>query len=285
MRESPQLLVLASRGLFLYTRDDLCNQVPPPRQTLYRFVSLSSPSAGTRISSVEEFRRAWSGKRKFIISGYLLFQMLTLPWVATGGSVPLWEHLAIVSVAVLLQAFFLFGGGRIDRTRGSVKKSLVAVALFALGMCILARGAVLVLADFSNASAHLEWFSAALERTTLAVWVLWFIIGLLIALRVDRRHALGILAGALFFGSWAEFVAAVSVQLMIGRVRVVNCACAYGSLMALLLCLPLLIIAMGPALVLLLIHEHELLSLSERFAAKTVMRFFRRGKVPEGGTR
>jgi hypothetical protein len=61
-----------------------------------------------------------------------------------------------------------------------------------------------------------------------------------------------------FAGSWAEFVIAASVHLVIYRTRDEHstCRCYLGTWLALCFSLPLLIWSIGPAVVLLYVREY-----------------------------
>jgi hypothetical protein len=88
-------------------------------------------------------------------------------------------------------------------------------------------------------------------------WVPWLLIGWRCVRSVDHHTALSRLLTILLAGSWIEFTVALPIDLAI-RTRTKQCPCSSGSWFGLLLCVPILLWTVGPAIYLLYLRERRL---------------------------
>lgn len=196
--------------------------------------------------------------------------------IGTGGIWTLddfgpWGRVAILAAFLALQAAFIWGGGRIrmDMERAKPWKLAVSVLIFSLFMAVLSTGFILSFLEMTdrlgtvgtvrlthdrmNDNALLRFFGVLV----LWSWIPWLAVGWLCVWKTDHYAGLRRLALTLLAGSWIEFAVALPVDLTL-RTRTKECPCAAGSWLALVLCLPILIWSVGPAIYFLYRNERRL---------------------------
>lgn len=182
------------------------------------------------------------------------------------------SHLAnAASVAgfFLLQALFIWGGGRVWLSPDPVrfKKMILSLVIAATWMALLSAGLVFSLAEMANrftddpvhpGGGILELLSAPTFFAMIGgSWLIWLLIGVTLVRGVTHHTALSKVISVVLAGSWIEFAIALPIDLMT-RDRHKNCVCESGSWLALLVCLPILVWSVGPAIYLLYRREVNL---------------------------
>jgi len=162
-------------------------------------------------------------------------------------------RLAIIAGFCVLQALFLFGGGKMRVQPGVVRwyRMTVSVIIFALIMVVICIGFWACYMELANRSLLSEVSSTIVEGTT-ATWLFWIAIGMIAIRKTDQPTGLSRLVMCLLAGSWIEF--AVALPIYLGS-RENDCPCASGSWLALILSGPLLLWSIGPGIFLLFLRE------------------------------
>lgn len=193
----------------------------------------------------------------------MLFETLFSRSTPSGDSSFWWENALTVGVFVGLQLVFISGVGRIRIRRDPAPpwKLTASIAVFALfiGLATWATVAgclqMMDRIDAASGRAGFNMFGGASGMAALTgSWLFWLGVGWALARGVPRDTALGRMIMLLFAGSWIEFAVALPVEL-VTRDRTKDCPCASGSWIALVVAGPLLLWAIGPAVVLLYRHE------------------------------
>ena len=207
------------------------------------------------------------------------------------SAVGLWTTMMWIVGWVVLQAVFLWGGGRIQLAGEPVRGRRIAVSLVIMAalMVVLTATMLLPLAEMvdrflSAEPARRIDLSRALTSwpglvAAMVSWVLWLVLGWQAVRGTDHVTALSRLIGVLLAGSWIEFSVALPIELAT-RPRTKECPCASGSWLTLVICIPLLLWAVGPALYLLYRRERHLTEGNRRHALKILLRKSIPGRSP-----
>jgi hypothetical protein len=190
----------------------------------------------------------------------------------------------------ILQALFLWGGGRVQLTGATVRlrKLLLSLVIMAALMVLVSAGILVSLVEMVerfDSGDPTRWaaatvFSARYWLSLLIVsWSAWLLVGWLAVRRVDHRTGLSRLIAVVLTGSWIEFSIALPIELAT-RPRTKDCPCASGSWLTLLICIPLLVWSIGPALYLLYRREQRLTQADRRHPFKVLLRKSRRAQPP-----
>lgn len=178
----------------------------------------------------------------------------------------------ILTGFLLLQAVFLWGGGRVRlrKRRVQYRRMMLSLFIFAGFMGLLSYGFLLTFLELINRSnpggVLEEYLGSFFWRMLMGTWLLWMAVGLAAVRSTSHHGALSRLVAVLLSGSWIEFTVALPVELAT-RPRTQDCPCASGSWLALLICVSVLLWAVGPALFLLYLREQRL---SERDPRRSV---------------
>lgn len=183
------------------------------------------------------------------------------PWAVIDSEFGTDWDTAVMLIAgfCLLQAGFLWGGGRIaiSRSRPNWYRYILSSIIIASLVALLALAAVLVVGQFAITDALLDE-SESLGTILLVIvpcaWLVWFIIAILQFRRHGHFGALARLSAALVAGSWVEFALALPIDIAT-RESHEDCLCASGSWLGLLVIIPVMIWSFGPALYLLYLYE------------------------------
>jgi len=185
-------------------------------------------------------------------------------------------RLGILCVFLLLQAAFLWGGGRIELRKRPTRFRNVVVSLIIFGtlMSVLSYGLIIcfyeMIHQFEGSWLTGENGGTAFGKVWVGGWILWTVVGWL-AVRGRTHHgALSRLTTVLLAGSWVEFTVALPVEL-VTRPRTEDCPCASGSWLALLICVPVLLWTIGPAVILLYLWQRGLSEQDPRHAASVLL--------------
>ena len=117
----------------------------------------------------------------------------------------------------------------------------------------------------------------------ILVWLVWVVLTAIIYRRHDHESVLRRLTSCLLAGSWIEFLVALPVDIAI-RQRADSCPCDTGSWAALMVSIPIMMFAFGPAMFLLYLREVELGRDSPRRATRILLHKSRKlGDVRKGG--
>jgi len=195
-----------------------------------------------------------------------------------------------VAGLLLLQALFLFGGGRIPlgKKPAGISRTLIPVSLAAAAgvlVVLTLAAAVAEMFDRSNGEGSIRE-TALFDLSVLdpdsefitwlvIVWVLWVVLALVMYRGQDQETVLRRLTNGLLAGSWIEFLVALPVDIAI-RQRADSCICATGSWLALMFAIPIMVFAFGPALFLLYLREVELGRVEPRRAMRILLHKSRR---------
>lgn len=215
------------------------------------------------------------------------------------GEAALSDAIYFVIGLLSLQALFLFGGGRIPIGSNPVGiwRLLVPISIAcAAGVLMLVTFAYTVLEIFDRADSEGSIREAGtfdFERFfedndyilfgLIIVWLVWIVLAAIVYQRHDHESVLRRLTNCLLAGSWIEFLVALPVDIAI-RQRAESCPCATGSWAALLVSIPIIIFAFGPAMFLLYLREIELGRDSPRRATRILLHKSRRqGELRKDG--
>jgi hypothetical protein len=200
---------------------------------------------------------------------------------------------AVVGGFFLLQALFVWGGGRVQVSRGPVKLRKLAISLLITSswMALLGVGLTSTFAEMANRfqddpthrGGGLEAFFNSPKFFVLLAgsWLLWLVIGLILVRGQDQHTALSRLIGIVLVGSWVEFTIALPIDL-VTRDRNKDCICASGSWLALLITIPLLLWSVGPAIYLLYRREKALQGTDHRRTLRILLgKTARKARVEE----
>lgn len=201
----------------------------------------------------------------FIFSGLAAFSEVFHELVGTGGLLGrepfgIWQCVAILAF-LALQAAFIWGGGRIrmDMKPARPWKLAVSLLIFSALMAVLSTGLIVSFLEMTDRLGTIGTVRLVLApmdgrallpfigMLVLWSWIPWLAVGWLCVWKTDHYTGLRRLALTLLAGSWIEFAVALPVDLAL-RTRTRACPCAAGSWFALVLCLPILIWSVGPAL-------------------------------------
>jgi len=192
-----------------------------------------------------------------------------------------WILFACVVGFFVLQAVFLWGGGRVQLagTPVRMRKLLLSLLIISSLMVLLTVLLLLSFAEMVDRSSSAEvgrrisidplftWFGVA---TLIVSWALWLVVGWLAVRHVDHPTALRRLVAVLLAGSWIEFSIALPIEIAT-RPRTKECPCASGSWLTLMLCIPVLVWSIGPALYLLYRREQRLAKIDRRHPLKVLL--------------
>jgi hypothetical protein len=195
----------------------------------------------------------------------------------------------LVVVFVALQLAFISGAGRISVRREAPPpwKMTLSIAIFAVTIgCITwaTLAACLELVDRLDASSGRAGIHMLGDREAIGpaivggFWLFWLGVGWVLARGVPRETALGRMAAIVIAGSWIEFAVALPVEL-VTRDRTKDCPCASGSWIALMSSGPLLLWAIGPAILLLYRYEWGLTLDDPSHARRVLQRKTRRRRT------
>jgi hypothetical protein len=168
-------------------------------------------------------------------------------------------RLILIGAFFILQAGFLFGGGKLRVRPGPTRwyRRIVSLIIFSILMAVIGWGFLLTYFELSarmNVASKVTSSLPVFLEITVVMWLFWLAIGILAVRNTDQEHGLGRLIGCLLAGSWIEFAVALPIEL-VARPRHRECPCASGSWLALLACFPILVWSIGPAIYLLFLLE------------------------------
>jgi len=198
---------------------------------------------------------------------------------------------------ILLAAFFgvqaalIWGGGkvRLERSPARFRKMGVAILAFSILALILTIGLVLLVIEFADwrrtrvldSTSETAWLYAMLYAIASA-WVFWLAMGWLYARGRPQVDVLQRFLAIIFAGSWIEFMLALPIDIA-ARNRE-SCYCVTGSFLLMLMTVPLMICAMGPALYLFYLREQRADAQNPGRARRILQWKTRRGPRKSGGT-
>jgi len=217
-------------------------------------------------------------------------------------TISLLTRVMVIVIFFAVQAAFLFGGGKIRVRPGRTPwhRLIASILIFAALMALLCWGFILAYFQMTarmhageRPSLGMEQKSSALIENplpdvlapiawhlTIGMWVAWLVVGVLAVRRTQQPIALGRLIVCLLSGSWIEFAVALPIELA-NRPRDKDCPCESGSWLALVICLPILVWAIGPGLLLLFLRERRNCREDPRHSRRVLLRRSLRGQVPE----
>ena len=192
-----------------------------------------------------------------------------------------WILFSCVVGFFVLQAVFLWGGGRVQLagTPVRMRKLLLSLLIISGLMVLLTILLLLSFAEMVDRSQSAEigrrisispLFTRFGVATLIVSWALWLVVGWLAVRHVDHPTALRRLIAVLLAGSWIEFSIALPIEIAT-RPRTKECPCESGSWWTLMLCIPVLVWSIGPALYLLYRREQRLAQIDRRHPLKVLL--------------
>lgn len=196
-----------------------------------------------------------------------------------------WWFALALAIFLVTQAALIWGGGRIRLARDPARFRSIGVAIFVVSFfaMVLTVGLLLLAMEFA------DWREAFLfpSLRTLwpyllgGIWAFWFLAAWLYARGRAQTRVLGRFLAIVFAGSWIEFMLALPIDIA-ARNRE-TCHCAIGSAWVLLVTVPLMLWAVGPALYLLYLRERRAEDDLPGRARRILQRKTRRGPVRAAG--
>lgn len=179
-----------------------------------------------------------------------------------------WRRALCVAIFLSIQALFIWGEDYRDSDSQITKLGKVlSVSLIATGLLALLVGASLLsFLEFGDRTLGL-YRGWAVERgwfwhVVVASWFFWLAV-VAVCFRKGTRANFGAKAlGALLAGSWLSSVFGLMIDLAI-RPRYAGCFYLVGTWLALIISVPILVWAIGPALYLLFLRERRLANVSK----------------------
>jgi hypothetical protein len=179
----------------------------------------------------------------------------------------IFKSLLVIVGFFVLQAAFLFGGGKIRIQPGPARwyRKFLSLVIFAALMALLCFAFGLTYFQLTGRmptgnrdttvgdvlTSNVFWIS------TGTLWLVWFVIGMVAIRNTQQANGLSRLIAFLLAGSWIEFAVALPVEF-VTRPRDRECPCQSGSWLGLIICFPILMWSIGPGLYLLLVREKKL---------------------------
>jgi len=189
-------------------------------------------------------------------------------------------RLVAIAVFFALQFLLIYGAGTVRVSRSPVRRGIArisTVVLLAVAMAFLSGAAILLFLTFSGRDGLLADLETWMFVSVLVgTWAFWTVAGLLAVWRTEPDTFLGRAFGILLGTSWIEFVLALALATLESPDE--TCPCERGSWWTLLFAVPLLLWALGPAIVLLLFREARLASLHPGRLRRVLARKTRRSE-------
>lgn len=200
------------------------------------------------------------------------------PFMLLVGDTPEWEfgddgyapvallgRIAIAGAYCLVLIVLMRGAGSIELgtvPQRSIPVWVQLVLISGLAAVLLAAAVLIFLEwideleyvdDIGGGAATRPWIYGFIA----GAWVGWLVFALLLCRIKSLRSAQRAFLSGLIAGSWLEFYLAVPVDLA-ARHQSTVCYCYTGSWLALLMCVPILVLCVGPALIVLFLRERKL---------------------------
>lgn len=167
-------------------------------------------------------------------------------------------RLGLIATFCALQAVFLFGGGRV-RVRpelGGLFRTIISLITSATFMALISVSFAFsyfeMTGRFEAPDSHP--FGHAVSLSIVVLSIFWIAVGAATSRKIDYRHTLSRFTICLLAGSWIGFAIALPIELVACH-RHIEEPTESGSWWALVICVPILIWSIGPAIYLLFLRD------------------------------